>query len=257
MSNANPYNYDPNQPPYQGPAKSGTNVFLIVGIVMAVVALPIILLCGVALLLPAVQAAREAARRMQCSNNMKQIALAMHNYEAVHKSFPPAYTVDASGQPLHSWRTLILPYMEQQALYAQIDLTKPWNDPVNQSFNDIVIPAYVCPSTKLDPGFTTYVAVVDPSSVFPGSQPILIREILDGTSNTLLVAETNVVNAVHWMSPQDISISTFLDTSSRGAHPGGCNCSFCDGSVNFISDNTDPATRKGIVTKDGDEAIGL
>ena len=93
----------------------------------------------VGLLLPAVQAAREAARRMQCSNNMKQIALAMHNYEAVYKAFPPAYTTDANGQPLHSWRTLLLPYMEQQALYSQIDLNKPWDDPVNLPFSQVVI----------------------------------------------------------------------------------------------------------------------
>lgn len=257
MSNANPYNYPPNEPPFPRQQGSGTNVVLIVGIVLAVMALPVILLCGVGLLLPAVSAAREAARRMQCSNNMKQISLALHNYHSAYKTFPPAVTVDASGQPLHSWRTLILPFMEQQSLYEQIDLSKPWDDPVNQPFQDAVIASYACPSTNLEPGLTTYVAVVDPSSVFPGAQSVRLGEISDGTSNTLLIAETDASNAVHWMSPQDIDLPTFSATGVRKAHTGGCNCAFCDGSVRFITDTLDPASRNGIVTKDGGERIGL
>ena len=81
----------------------------------------------VALLLPAVQAARESARRMQCSNNLKQVALAMHNYHDTYQSFPPAYTVDADGNKLHSWRTLLLPYIEQAALYdlSLIHISEP------------------------------------------------------------------------------------------------------------------------------------
>ena len=69
---------------------------------------------------------------MQCANNLKQIALALRNYESVYHALPPAYTVDAEGKPLHSWRTLILPYLEQQALYDKIDLSKPWDDPANK-----------------------------------------------------------------------------------------------------------------------------
>ena len=73
----------------------------------------IVILIG--LLLPTVRAAHEPARRSQCCNNLKQIALALHNYADEHGEFPPAYTVDEQGQPLHSWRTLILPYLEQKA----------------------------------------------------------------------------------------------------------------------------------------------
>src|SRR5258708_3361414 len=65
----------------------------------------------IGLLLPAPRSARPAARRAQCNNNLKQIALALQNYEQAHKALPPAYTVDAEGRPLHSWRTLILPYL--------------------------------------------------------------------------------------------------------------------------------------------------
>src|SRR5690349_18772074 len=85
----------------------------------------------VALLLPANRSAGPAARRSQCVNNLKQIAMALHDYEQAHNALPPAYTVDALGRPLHSWRTLILPYLEQEPLYKTIDLSKPWNDPAN------------------------------------------------------------------------------------------------------------------------------
>src|SRR3954466_12181792 len=75
----------------------------------------------VALLLPATRSSRGAARRSQCVNNLKQVGLALHNYEATYGALPPATTVDASGRPLHSWRTLSLPFLQQEPLYRSID----------------------------------------------------------------------------------------------------------------------------------------
>ena len=69
-----------------------------------------------------VAAAQQAAGSAQQKNNLKQIALAMHNYHDVHRTFPPAYQADASGKPLLSWRVLILPYLEQDALYREFHL---------------------------------------------------------------------------------------------------------------------------------------
>ena len=93
------------------------------------------LLCAglpmIALLLPAVQSAREAARRAQCSNNLKQIGLAFHNYHDSYGCLPPAYIPDGNGQPMHSWRVLILPFVEQSPLYDQYDFDEPWNGPNN------------------------------------------------------------------------------------------------------------------------------
>src|SRR5687767_15769954 len=103
-------------------------------VIIRLLTLGAILLLLAALLLPFSRggAPREAARRMQCGNHLKQIAIALHNYHDVYHCLPPAYTVDAAGKPLHSWRTLILPFSEQKALYDQIDLTKPWDDPANK-----------------------------------------------------------------------------------------------------------------------------
>src|SRR5437867_4482802 len=86
----------------------------------------------VALLLPATRSGgREAARRMQCSNYHKQIGLALQNYHDDYHSFPPAYIADADGKPMHSWRVMILPYMERKGLYDKYDLNEPWNGPNN------------------------------------------------------------------------------------------------------------------------------
>lgn len=262
MSTNVPHGQSPSpysQPPAGPPARNNTGliVALVVG---AVVAVPVLIACAgilVGLLLPAVQASREAARRMQCSNNMKQIALGLHNYHDTYGALPPAYTVDESGQRLHSWRTLILPFIEQQTLYSQIDLDKPWDDPANQMVAATNVPAYHCPSTPGDENLTTYVAVVDPAGVFSGSQSVQFPQISDGLSNTVMVAETGPDHAVPWMSPEDIDLSTFVAAGSDGhAHTGGANVAMADGAVRFLSDHMDVAIRQAVVTKDGQESVG-
>lgn len=261
MSQGNPFGNQPYPPAQQYPAPKSGSTGTTIAIIAAVVAIPMFLLCIgvlVALLLPAVQAAREAARRMQCSNNMKQIALAMYNYESTYKSFPPAYTVDANGKPLHSWRTLILPYLEQNALYSQIDLNKPWDDPVNLPFSQVVIPAYGCPSGHTDsPEKTCYQVVVDPSSIFTGPKGTKISEITDGTSNTILVIESESENAVPWMSPDDIDMATYLSLgqSNPSHHTGGSNTAYADGSVQFMSTTIDPNAAKALITKGAGDAV--
>lgn len=227
--------------------------------------LVMLFVCGgvlVGLTLPAVQAAREAARRMQCSNNMKQIALALHNYESAYRSLPPAYTVDADGNRLHSWRTLILPFLEQQGLYDQIDFSKPWNHPDNLAAYENEIPCYKCPSGSLPPGLTTYVAVVDEQGIFFGPNPTGFDKITDGLANTILVAETRDRHAVHWMEPNDIDLNTYIDGMSRPtvlndhhAHTAGSNVALGDGSVRFLSSSTDAAQLKSLITKDGGERV--
>ncbi|MGI6420281.1 MAG: DUF1559 domain-containing protein [Thermoguttaceae bacterium] len=96
----------------------------------------------IALLLPAVQAAREAARRSQCSNNLKQLALALHNYESTYKVIPPS----AINSNNISWAVMVLPFIEQNALYDKFDFKNTsygWQYPLIQN---VVIPAFLCPS---------------------------------------------------------------------------------------------------------------
>jgi prepilin-type N-terminal cleavage/methylation domain-containing protein len=100
----------------------------------------------VALLLPAVQSAREAARRTQCANNLKQIALALHAYHGVHRELP-----FGSGYPIQTtrcgtWAAFILPHLEQMALFQSLNFSLPMYDPVNQKAVTTVLPAYICPT---------------------------------------------------------------------------------------------------------------
>lgn len=178
----------------------------------------------VGLLLPAVQAAREAARRMQCSNNMKQLGLALHNYHDTYQSFPAsagvtlATSAGGSYDGWNSWSGLasILPFIEQNALYDQIDFR--YNFAANiagvAEHSTVVrrtnVDAFMCPS---DPGSgVSYTADMAPSSycfshgpaaswdISAGSEPGVFdkayfcrfRDILDGTSNTLAMAESKI-----------------------------------------------------------------
>ena len=108
----------------------------------------------VALLLPATQSAREAARRAQCTNNIKQIMLAMHNYLSANNSFPRDIT-DKDGKPLLSWRVAILPYIEQAELYNKFKLDEPWDSPHNKELLKEMPPTFLCPSRAKPGPFTT------------------------------------------------------------------------------------------------------
>lgn len=246
-------NFPPQYPggnfaPPQPPRSSSSTTLIVVLAVGGVLLLPCLGIM-VGLLLPAVQAAREAARRMECSNNMKQIALALHNYHDTYRTFPPAYTVDGNGQPLHSWRTLILPYLGEQALYSSIDLNKPWDDPVNAQASRVMIKVYKCPSMKdqASPA-TCYQVIDDPASVFPGSKPVSFGSITDGTSTTLLVVESAPADAVPWMKPQDIPMANLMPPSGSN-HARGYHVTLADGSVQFVASSINPAQLRSMMTR--------
>ena len=142
---------------------------------------------AVALLLPAVQAAREAARRAQCVNNLKQIGLALHNYHAANDDFPGRPITDKDGKPLLSWRVAILPYIEQEALYNQFKLDEPWDSPHNKALiaadaHDLRLPE----PPAAEPGMTNYRVFVGRGA--PCSTTRRARgsqDVTDGTSNTI------------------------------------------------------------------------
>ena len=241
------------------PATSAGGTVILVVILIVILAFFACGGLGVALLLPAVQAARESARRMQCGNNLKQIALALHNYHEANGSFPPAYTVDANGKPLHSWRTLILPFLDQEGLYRQIDLNEPWDSPKNQAFNQMILPTYHC-ATNSNPMDCSYVAIVGPNTIFQGPNGVKIPAITDGMSNTLMIVEVRG-NTKSWMEPVDLDATTMRfqlnasPTDPGSFHPGGMNASLADGSVRFLSQSVDPKLIKSMTTINGNEPV--
>jgi len=160
----------------------------------------------------------EASRRSQCKNNLKYIGLALHNYHESFGRFPPAFIADSNGRPMHSWRVLLLPYFDkaQAALYAKYRFDEPWDGPNNSKLADEIVAVYNCPSDahahgKSDSTMTNYVAIVGSGTAWPGSRPTSIRDMKDGTSNTLLIAE--VANSgIHWMEPRDLHVVQMMPT---------------------------------------------
>ena len=131
------------------PRRGETSNTAIIIIVLAVVG-GVLLLCagvGVLFLLPAVQQAREAARRTQSKNHLKMMGLAAHNHHDAQQSFPTGlFTAD--GAALHSWQTEVLPYMEYGHLYSSLNLDAPWDDPANAPVFRNVIPTYSIHRTR-------------------------------------------------------------------------------------------------------------
>lgn len=211
----------------------------------------------VVLFLP-MRRSREGARRMQCANNLKQIGVALHSYHDKYGALPPAFSVDAEGKPLHSWRTLILPFLEYEPVYKTIDLSKPWDDPANKRAFDIEIPPYVCPSADLPQSHTAYMAITVPGGCFRQTEPRKFSEITDGHAQTVMVMEVDEKQAVHWMSPTDsIDFNTLkLETGARLQHSHGFQVVFVDGSVHFLSTSLKPETHRALVTIDGKEVVG-
>jgi prepilin-type processing-associated H-X9-DG protein len=219
--------------------------------------------CGVlvvpGLLLPAVQAARSAAKRTQSANNLRQIGLALISYHDEKGTFPPAYTVDANGKPLHSWRVLILPYIDESGLFSQIRLDEPWDSPHNRQFHSRMPMCLRAPG-ETSGQTTDYVAISGQGTIFDGDKPSRMMDITDGTSNTLLVVEANGRN-VNWMEPKDIDIQELaggnvagLDGVS-GKYPGGANVLFSDGSVTFMSPTSGLSNLRELSTKSGGEVV--
>ena len=157
-----------------------------------------------ALLLPAVQGAREAARRTTTANHLKQTGLALLNYEVAHKSFPAASITDKQGRPMHSWRVAILPYLEQAHIYEQYNFNKPWNDPENIILESQIPEVYRCPSVDLPPFHTTFQVVVGETTPWGANKFTRIRDISDGTANTISIVEGS--KPVHWMEPTDLDL---------------------------------------------------
>jgi type II secretory pathway pseudopilin PulG len=215
------------------------------------------LVCGgilLALLLPAVQAAREAARRAQSTNNLHQVALALHNYHDTYGSFPPAVVTDANGQPLYSGRVLLLPFTEQDDLYKQFDLTQAWDSPQNRALSDISIPVFQDPSSvDQTPGRTDYLLVTGTGTIFESGKTVRHADIVDGSSNTLMVIEVRS-GGVRWAEPRDVDISQPM-ALPQGNHPNGNLAAFADGSVRFLSKNVNPTLIRQLSTRNGKESV--
>jgi prepilin-type processing-associated H-X9-DG protein len=238
---------------------SNSNALVWIIVAVGAGALLLVVPCLIALLLPAVQQAREAARRSSCKNNLKQIGLALHNYHDTYGSFPPAYLADEQGRPMHSWRVLLLPFLDQQPLHNQYDFSQPWDSPANQLVANAMPPVFACPSEPNTGTNTTNVAAVfGPNCIFAGVEPVKFRDIKDGTSNTVMVGEVTA-GGIPWTKPQDVDIAQNPTLNSGGFashHTGGVHFLFADGQVKFIQENINPQTLQNLFIRDDGQVVG-
>lgn len=212
-----------------------------------------------ALLLPAVQQAREAARRTQCNNNLKQMGLALHNYHDTFKLFPAAHLNGLEGEPKLSWRVSILPFLGEASRYNLYHFDDAWDSPLNSGLLDPLPVVYGCPSHTI-PGSTStaYVTITGSNTALGDGKCVPLRDFNDGTSNTLMIVEGCGLN-IPWMKPQDIDAATVKGVGDpNGAsskHFGGVNVLMSDGVVRFISNNIDPKVYQSLITRDGGEQL--
>jgi prepilin-type processing-associated H-X9-DG protein len=180
---------------------------------------------------------RPVPDRFVCAHNLKRIAFAIEQYHQVYGCYPPPTVFDKAGKPMHSWRVLILPFLDQEELFKQYDFGEPWNGRKNSALGRISLSAYRCPtsSTRTAATMTNYLAVVA-----PGGHSFLAASDGHGKDNVILVAEV-VDSGVNWMEPGDLTPQEALrgvnPKSSSGIsspHKGGANVCFLDGSVKFL-----------------------
>jgi hypothetical protein len=167
---------------------------------------------------------RQISRHAACRNNLKEIGLALQRYHEHYDSFPPAFVADAAGKPVHSWRVLILPYLEQNDLYQKYDFQEPWDGPNNKKLLENQPPEYVCPAECYGDavgrqggrvGCTSYLAVVGETASWKGSSPAKLSDLRDGASKTVLVVDAANPN-IAWTEPRDLSLSG-IDGGSQAA----------------------------------------
>jgi len=242
--------------------KSGNNTLMILLIVggSLMAGMCVIVPILIALLLPAVQQARTAARRAQSRNNLKQIGLALHTHQDATRSFPAGGTFTATGEGLHGWMTPLLPYLDQPNLLAQIDMQSPWNSPRNQPAFKNTLAVFQNPNTEpaFSPEGYALANYAGNSLALPKDKGLKLEDFTDGLSNTILAGE--VVDApLPWGSPDNVR-DPALGLSGPGAF--GCPASnVCqillgDGSVRSINQDIAPQTLKALGTPQGAEVLG-
>lgn len=232
----------------------------------------------IGLLFPAIQSVRQSAARTHCANNLRQIGIALHAFHATRKEFPVGCiewrTTSTTDRQL-AWSVFILPFIEQETVFKQLDVTLPFDHPENAPAAATIIPSFVCPSSERGRSLSETRGPIDYGGIFgeritspnhPPKGTMLIDEaistidILDGLSNTLIVAEDASWPDGQWINGRNIFDQAFainaapdFENDMRSQHPSGANACFCDGHVRFLSDSMDLRILAAICTRDGGE----
>jgi len=253
-------------------------------LVELLVAIAIIgLLAG--LVLPAIQGAREASRRMSCSNNIRNQTLAILDFERTFTNLPPGRM--GRNDLDHAWSLYILPMLEQTRIYSAYDLSKPMDAPANTKLAQSVLPVYRCPSSERNMiGDTDYVGLLGTLINLNGQNPfnrgcliyvydsigedyrpsyeLPLSSVTDGLSNTFCIAESpdrlvpdgSWASGISCISHDRGSVNKERD-GIRSLHVGGAHCARLDGSLTFVSNGTDENVLGAMLTRNGNEDLSI
>ena len=192
---------------------------------------------------------RRAANRAATKDDVKRIMLAMHQYHEAYDSFPPAFVIGPDGDRWHSWRALILPYLEPE-LAKQYRVDEPWDGPHNQSLLARAPEVYRSDSVGPSANATSYFAVIGMRTMWPADQSLEIRDIMDGTSNTLAIVEDSRTD-IQWLEPKDLLPGEFFHSFYEGepwTEGGGRTVGLADGSARFLSPQIDRTILNSLLT---------
>ncbi|MFN9367896.1 MAG: DUF1559 domain-containing protein [Planctomycetia bacterium] len=252
--------------------RSGMTLVELLGVVAVLAAL-------VALLLPAVQSVREAGRRLQCASHLREIGCSLHGHLLAKRVFPVGCLEWKAGtggtRRCFAWSAFILPWLEQQSLADRIDFSKPYDHAANAAAAAVPLPIFACPSAGRSPlvgglGGSDYgglngESIRSPNNpakgVFINDRGISEREISDGLSNTLFVAEcaTGSWSDGQWINGRNLFDQAYAvnwptwEDEIRSRHPGGAHGLCGDGAVRFIADATDPRILAAACTRNRGE----
>ena len=218
---------------------------------------------------------RRRGSRSNSMNQIRQLVLAMHNYHDTHGHLPPAYIADNNGKPIHSWRVLILPYIEGQRLYEQYDFDEPWDGLNNIKLLDEMPDLFRMPNPNESKwwykwfgarpvtSYTRFVAITGPNTAFHDDRTVSLPQFADGTSQTVCLTQLPD-KQFHWTQPEDISASDWIDglenlddeEKRREYSAYSVVVALADGSVRMLQWNTTRETLEALTTIAGEDEPG-
>ncbi len=188
--------------------------------------------------------------------------MAVANYDDQYGCLPPAYVADGDGRRMHSWRVLLLPYLDERELYEAYNFSEPWDGPNNRKLLARRPRVYALGDDKSQQGpLTNYLAVVGPETAWPGRTTLRYEDIRDGAAQTVLIVE-NVGAGVHWSEPRDLEYAT-MNMRLADQPADGVSSRFAPPAVVTVSDEVrtlrvdlPPDTLRALLTATGGEKVG-
>lgn len=202
----------------------------------------------------------QKAARQRSAKNLRDLMKGLHSYHDANEHFPPAAIYDKSGKPLLSWRVLLLPYIDQNDLFARFHLDEPWDSTHNKTLLAKMPNVYHGPNRKLNQeGKTIFLLPVGKNAAFKDGQqgPRFPADFTDGTSNTIFIVEADDGRAVPWTKPEDLKIDPAHPERGLGGHfPQGFLAALADGSARLISKTISKATLRNAFDPNDGRPLG-